>query len=191
MNDGVFPMHFVAAPLTGVFVLELEKHEDERGYFARSFCREEFLAQGLSPDISQCSISYNRLEGTLRGLHWQITPNEEIKLVRCIRGKVFDVVVDLRPVSSMYGKYFALELSEENSKAIYIPEGLAHGFLSLQDDSILLYQISRAYVPESARTIRWDDPILSIPWPRTKNLIMSEKDRTAPLWDVYHKNFVR
>jgi dTDP-4-dehydrorhamnose 3,5-epimerase len=175
-------MIFKGTPLTGVFQIELEKHEDDRGFFARTYCAEEFARQGLETGFSQCSISCNRHRGTLRGLHYQVAPHEEVKVVRCLRGRVFDVVVDLRPDSVTSGKWFALELSAENGLALYIPRGFAHGFLSLEDDSLLLYQISCPYAPESARTIRWNDPHLNISWPDVGKLVLSDKDRNAPLW---------
>lgn len=175
-------MIFRETPLKGAFEISLEKQEDNRGFFARTFCVEEFARQGLETGISQCSISHNRHRGTLRGLHYQVAPCEEVKVVRCLRGRIFDVVVDLRPGSDTSGQWFALELSAENDLALYIPQGFAHGFLSLEDDALVLYQISCPYAPESARTIRWDDPQLNIPWPDVGELILSEKDRNAPLW---------
>ncbi len=178
-------MRFISAPLDGVFILELDKHEDERGFFARTFCREEFLAHGLAPDIDQCSISYNRTRGTLRGLHWQVAPHEEIKVVRCIGGAVFDAVVDMRPESGTRGQYYAVELDEENRKALYIPKGVAHGFQTLRDDTTLLYQISSPYRPESARTLRWDDPFVRISWPYPEAPVISDKDRDAPFLSDY------
>ena len=178
---GLGSMIFTKTPLKGSYVVELEKHEDERGYFARTFCAKEFAALGLPSEISQCSLSYNKRKGTLRGLHYQAAPHEETKLVRCIQGAIFDAIVDLRSGSETYGKWFAIELSSENGKSLYIPKGFAHGFLSLTDDATLLYQISCDFVAESARTIRWNDPTINIHWPQKDGLILSEKDKNAPL----------
>ncbi|WP_152397005.1 dTDP-4-dehydrorhamnose 3,5-epimerase [Paenibacillus guangzhouensis] len=158
-------MIFRETPFIGLYLIELEHIEDERGYFARTFCSEEFSMRGLNPDIIQCNLSYNRKRGTIRGMHYQLSPHEEAKLVRCIRGAVYDVVIDLRPASATYGEWYAIELNEQNRKMLYIPEGFAHGFQSLQDDTEVFYQMSRSYAAEAASGIRWNDPSFQITWP--------------------------
>ena len=175
-------MIFTKTELDGLFIIEPERHEDIRGYFVRTYCAEEFRTHGLDPEVSQCSLSYNRQCGTVRGLHYQTAPYEEVKVVRCLKGRVFDVAVDIRPDSPTRGRYVSLELSEENGLAFYIPKGFAHGFMSLCDDSLILYQMSAPYNQESARTIRWNDPDINIHWPHTESVILSGKDRDAPLW---------
>ncbi len=173
-------MIFSETSLNGCFVVEPELREDERGFFGRTFCTEEFTLRGLNPCVVQCSISYNHHRGVLRGLHYQAAPDEEAKLVRCSRGRVFDVAVDLRPDSRTYGTWTAVELSEGNHLALYIPEGCAHGFLTLEPGSELVYQISTTYRPASFRGIRWDDPSLAVEWPDVPNLIIAERDRSLP-----------
>jgi len=151
--------------LSGCYLIEPEPLEDERGLFARTFDAEEFRRRGLNPDVAQCSVSHNHQAGTLRGLHYQASPHEEAKLVRCLRGRVFDVVVDIRPESPSYLQWRGFTLDGEERTAVYVPEGLAHGFQTLVDDSELLYQISVTHEPASARGLRWDDPALDISWP--------------------------
>ena len=179
-------MRFLETPFEGAFILELELIEDERGFFARSYCESEFKAHDLCSEFPQHSISYNKSRGTLRGLHYQMPPHEEIKIVRCFRGSIFDVIVDVRPESQTLGRCFSLELSEVNRRALYIPKGFAHGFLSLEEETTLFYQISCDHAPKSARSIRWNDPELNIPWPRMDVLVLSEKDRNAPLLKERH-----
>lgn len=174
-------MIFRETPLAGAFVLEAERIEDERGFFARSYSREEFAAHGLDPDIAQCSISFNHRRGTLRGLHFQTAPFEEVKLVRCTRGSIWDVIVDIRPGSPTRGRHFAVELSAEARNALYIPKGFAHGFITLEDEAEVFYQISAPYSAEHARGYRWDDPTFAIPWPEPATVI-SERDRNLPLF---------
>jgi len=173
-------MKFVATPLAGAFVVELEELADERGFFARSFCREEFERHGLVAAVAQCNVSYNARRGTLRGLHYQGEPHPEAKLVRCTRGAVWDVAVDLRPGSPTRYRWFALELTADNRRALYVPAGFAHGFQSLTDASELLYQMSECYRADLARGVRWDDPRLAIAWP-VAPAIVSERDRALPL----------
>ena len=156
---------FTQTEIDGLFVIEPEKFEDIRGYFVRTYCADEFTKHGLDPEISQCSLSYNKHSGTVRGLHYQAEPYAEVKVVRCLKGRVFDVAVDIRPNSPTRGKYVSLELSEDNGKAFYIPKGFAHGFMSLDDDTLILYQMSAPYNQQSARTIRWSDPDININWP--------------------------
>ena len=172
-------MIFRATSLAGAYVIEAERLEDERGFFARSFCRREFEAQGLVPDLVQCNISFNRRRGTLRGLHYQAAPHEEPKLVRCTLGRVHDVIVDLRPESETFKKHLAVTLSSENRTMLYVPAGLAHGFLTLEDDSEVFYQMAQFYHPASARGVRWDDPAFGIEWPAEPTVI-SERDRSYP-----------
>lgn len=173
-------MIFTPTAIAGAFRVEQERHGDERGFFARTFCREEFEAQGIRFQADQCSTSFNKQRGTLRGMHYQVPPHEEMKLVRCTRGVLFDVAVDLRPGSPTYGRYAADTLSAENGVALLVPAGCAHGFLTLADDTEILYTVCGLYHPESARGARWDDPLFSIAWPE-KPRIISERDRNWPL----------
>ncbi len=170
---------FLPTPIAGAWLIEMEPVEDERGAFARSFCREEFARHGLNPAVAQCSVSTNRRKGTLRGMHYQAAPHEETKLVRCTRGAIHDVILDLRPQSPTFRKWFAVELSADNRRMLYVPAGFAHGFQSLTDNTEVFYQISTPYHPESARGVRWDDPAFGIEWPATERII-SDKDRHYP-----------
>ena len=172
-------MIFTETTLKGAFIIELEKHEDERGFFARSFCEKKSEEHGLNPRIAQCNISYNKKKGTLRGMHYQIAPYEEVKLVSCIRGAIHDVIIDLRPDSPTYCQWFAAELGAENYKVLYVPEGFAHGFQTLEDNTVVFYQMSEFYHPECARGVRWDDPAFGIRW-SLSNRVMSKKDLSYP-----------
>ena len=172
-------MKFSPTALVGAYVIDIEPVADERGFFVRSWCREEFARHGLNPDLAQCSISFNKKRGTLRGMHYQAKPHEETKVVRCTRGAIYDVIVDLRPESSTFRKWIAVELSADNRRMLYIPAGLAHGFQSLTDDTEVFYQISAPYHPESACGVRWDDPAFGIEWPVMERVI-SDKDRQYP-----------
>ena len=172
-------MIFIPTALGKAMLVDIEKHEDERGFFARAWCRREFEAQGLNPDLAQCNISFNPRKGTLRGMHFQIKPHEEAKLVRCTRGSLFDAIVDLRPASPTYKKHLGVILTADSRRALYVPEGFAHGFLTLEDATEVLYLISECYAPESQRGIRWTDPALAIAWPDGPTLI-SERDRSYP-----------
>lgn len=174
-------MNFRPLSVNGSYLVEPVLTTDERGFFARTFCSEEFSAQGLNPGLVQCSVSFNRRNGTLRGMHYQKSPHEEEKLVRCTAGAIFDVVLDLRRQSASYLRWAGVELRADNHNALYIPAGCAHGFLTLEDNSEVYYQMSQAYHPESAAGVRWDDPAFAIEWPET-DLVMSERDRTYPLW---------
>lgn len=174
-------MIFRETPLPGAWLLEPERFEDERGFFARTWCREEFATRGLDSTVAQCSVSYNHRRGTLRGLHFQIAPREEIKLVRVTRGAIWDVIVDLRPDSPTFKQHFSVVLSVDEGKQLYIPKGVAHGFQTLEDATEVFYQISEVYAPEFARGYRWDDPALAIPWPEAVTVI-SERDRGLPLF---------
>lgn len=172
-------MIFHETALAGAWVVEPERFEDERGFFARTFCREELAAHGLEPEVAQCSVSYNRRRGTLRGMHYQAPPAEEAKLVRCTRGAIFDAVVDLRAGSPTLGRFVAVELSTENRLALYVPPGFGHGFETLVDDCEVFYQMSVPYAPELARGFAHDDPAVAIPWPLPVTVI-SERDRRLP-----------
>ena len=172
-------MKFSPTALAGACIIDIEPVQDERGVFARRWCREEVAKRGLNPDLAQCSISFNKKRGTLRGMHYQAKPHEETKVVRCTRGMIYDVIVDLRPESPTFRKWIAVELSADNRRMLYIPAGLAHGFQSLADDTEVFYQISTPYHPESARGVRWDDPAFGIEWPVMERVI-SDKDRQYP-----------
>lgn len=169
-------MLFERTDLIGAFVIVPEKLRDERGFFARSFCQNEFREHGLDPDIVQSSISYNRGKHTLRGMHYQLPPGAEAKVVRCTRGSIYDVIIDLRKGSKTYCKWASFELTAENYRMLYIPEGFAHGFVTLEDDTDVLYQMSEYHAPELARGVRWNDPAFGIRWP-VERPIISEKDR--------------
>jgi dTDP-4-dehydrorhamnose 3,5-epimerase len=174
-------MRFAETPLPGAWVIEPEPIEDERGSFARTFDADEFRERGLDAEVVQCSASFNRLAGTLRGLHHQVEPHGESKLVRCVRGSIFDVAVDLRRDSPAFCRWHGVELSARNGSAFYIPPGLAHGFQTLTDEAEVLYQMGNPYVAEAARGVRWDDPAFAIEWPQLAGeRIISERDRTYP-----------
>jgi len=172
-------MIFVETKLKGAFIVEPEKFEDERGFFARSWCLREFEEQGLNPSFVQCNIAFNRKKGTLRGMHYQAPPNEEAKLVRCTMGEIYDVIIDLRPDSASFRQWFSIVLSAENRRMLYIPEGFPHGFLTLQDNTEVFYQMSAFYAPECARGVRWNDRAFDIVWPG-EVMIISEKDSHYP-----------
>ncbi|MBK8161670.1 MAG: dTDP-4-dehydrorhamnose 3,5-epimerase [Gammaproteobacteria bacterium] len=173
-------MKFREAALAGVFVILPERSEDERGYFARTWCRREFEAHGLSPALVQCGTSFNRHRGTLRGMHYQAEPHQEVKLIRCTRGAIHDVVIDLRPDSPTHRHHVAVRLSAQDGNLLYVPEGFAHGFQTLEDDSEVFYQMSEFYHPAAARGVRWDDPAFGITWPPVGQRILSERDRSWP-----------
>jgi dTDP-4-dehydrorhamnose 3,5-epimerase len=173
-------MRFLPTELPGVFAIEVEPRGDDRGLFARTYCREEFGAHGLCTDWVQCNVSFNARAGTLRGMHWQAAPHEEAKLVRCTSGAAFDVVVDLRADSPTYRKWAAVELTAANRTAVYIPGGCAHGFQTLADGTELFYQMSAFYVPEAARGARWDDPALAIAWPPCEARVIAPRDLSFP-----------
>jgi dTDP-4-dehydrorhamnose 3,5-epimerase len=166
--------------LIGAFVIELQRIEDERGYFSRSWCKTEFEANGLDTDFVQCNISFNKKKNTLRGMHYQAFPHEETKIVRCTRGSIYDVIVDLRSQSHTYKEWFAVELNEKNQKMLYIPKGFAHGFLTLEDETEVSYQMSASYYPQSQRGFLWNDATFQIEWPTQATeteLIISVKDQ--------------
>ncbi|WP_281272357.1 dTDP-4-dehydrorhamnose 3,5-epimerase [Paenibacillus sambharensis] len=167
---------FRETALKGAFVIEPEKIKDERGFFSRSWCRQEFEKHGLESDFVQCNISQNRSKATLRGMHYQQEPYGETKLIRCTRGAIYDVIVDLRPSSETYKGWAAYTLSQENYMMLYVPEGFAHGFVTLENDTEVFYQMGNFYKPEAARGIRWDDPAIGIRWPDLGTYIISERD---------------
>jgi dTDP-4-dehydrorhamnose 3,5-epimerase len=173
-------VRFTATALAGAFVIELDRVEDERGFFARSWCAREFAAHGLDPRLVQCNVSHNSRRGTLRGLHYQVAPHAEAKLVRCTAGALFDAIVDLRPNSPTRYQWIGIELSSENHRMVYVPEGFAHGFQTLTDGSEVLYQMSAEFHPLSARGIRWNDPAVGIKWP-IADAILSPRDAAYPL----------
>jgi len=172
-------MIFRETKIKDAFIVEPEKLEDERGFFARSWCRREFEAHGLNPRLVQCDISFSNKKGTLRGMHYQLSPLEEAKLVRCTSGSVYDAIIDLRPDSPTFKEHIGLVLTAENHKMLYVPEGFAHGFLTLEDNTEVFYQMSEFYSPEHARGVRWDDPAFGISWPLDPTT-MSDRDRTCP-----------
>lgn len=172
-------MIFTQTKLTGAFIIEPERHEDERGFFARMWCQDEFEAHGLNPRLVQCNVSFNRQMGTLRGMHYQAGPHAEAKLVRCTRGAICDVAVDLRPDSLTFRQWVIVELTANNHRMFYIPESFAHGFQTLKDNSEVFYQMSEFYHPEAARGVRWNDPAFMIQWPRNEPII-SAKDQSYP-----------
>jgi dTDP-4-dehydrorhamnose 3,5-epimerase len=156
---------FIPTELPGAFVIDMERREDDRGFFARNWCRREFEAAGLNPDLVQCNVSFNRRRRTLRGMHWQSAPHAEAKLIRCTRGAIWDAIIDLRPNSPTYTRHFGIELTAESGSALYVPEGMAHGFMTLEDNCEVSYQMSAYYEPEAARGVRWNDPAFAIDWP--------------------------
>ncbi len=172
-------MRFQETPLAGAYTIEPEIFEDGRGGFMRTFCREEFGQAGLPTEFVQCNLSYNRHKGGLRGLHYQRAPHEEGKLVRCCAGAVFDVIVDIRPGSASYCRWFGVELSRENRRSLYVPPGFAHGFQTLEEESEVFYQMTGFYRPESGAGLRWDDPAFGIRWP-LPNPTLSRRDATYP-----------
>jgi dTDP-4-dehydrorhamnose 3,5-epimerase len=180
-------MRFVETPLRGAFIVELEKREDSRGFFARAFCEKELSANGLVARFVQVNNSFSKRKGTLRGMHYQLPPQAETKLVRCVRGSLFDVILDLRQGSPSFGRSYGTELSAENRRMMYVPKGFAHGFISLTDDSEAFYFADEFYAPAAERGIRWDDPYFKIEWPM-RPVEISDKDRDQkgfdPAWHL-------
>lgn len=174
-------MKFIPAPLEGAYLIDIEKLEDERGFFGRAFCAKDFAEQGLESSFIQMNDSYSVKKGTLRGLHYQLPPMQETKIVRCVRGSCFDVILDLRKDSKTFGSYFGEILSAENRHMMYVPKGFAHGFLTLEDETELIYMVSQYYSPENERGIRWDDPTFAIRWPG-RPTVLSKRD-------LSHKDF--
>lgn len=173
-------MIFRETKLKGAFIVEIEKIGDVRGFFARAWCENEFEAHGLNVRWVQANMAFSKQKGTLRGLHYQIAPYEEAKLMRCIRGAMYDVIVDLRPESPTYLQWLGVELTADNHKALHVPEGCAHGYQTLVDDTETFYPVSQFYSPGFERGVRWDDPAFGIEWPETDECIISAKDRSWP-----------
>lgn len=171
-------MTFEETPLAGAWVIRLEPHADERGYFVRTFSEDAFRERGLDPRVAQSSLSWNRTRGTIRGMHYQAAPHEEAKLVSCLRGRLYDVALDLRPGSPTEGTWFGVELAGDELTAFYVPEGVAHGFQTLEDDTLVHYQISVPHSPEASRVVAFDDPAYGIEWPLPPG-VMSERDAAA------------
>ena len=166
-------MKFIETKLKGAYIIEFQPVEDERGFFSRTFCIDEFKKNRIHFNIVQCNISYNKKRGTLRGMHYQIARHEEAKIVRCTIGALYDVIIDLRPDSGTFTKWVAFELTAENRRMLYVPEGFAHGFQTLEDNTEVLYQMSESYHPECARGVRWDDPVFGIEWPKVGPILLS------------------
>lgn len=177
-------MIFTKTRLEGAFIIDLERREDERGFFARAFCRNEFAAHGLEPVIAQANISKNKAKGTLRGMHFQFPPSAEVKVVRCLRGALVDIIVDLRPESPTYLQHVAVELDERNMRALYVPRRFAHGFQTLSDDTDLMYLVSDVYAPEVESGLLHDDPRLAISWPLPVASVSPRDKGFAPLVTV-------
>jgi dTDP-4-dehydrorhamnose 3,5-epimerase len=173
-------MIFTETMLKGAFLIDLEPHVDERGFFARTFCVGEFQAHGLNARMVQCSISFNKERGTLRGMHWQTPPHAEAKLVRATRGAIFDAIIDMRLGSPTFKQHFACELTADNHRMLYVPEGCAHGFQTMEDNTEVFYQMSAPFAPAVARGVRWDDPAFGIQWPDTPKRILNERDASYP-----------
>lgn len=172
-------MVFTETKLPGAFIIELEKFEDERGFFARAWCKKEFESQGLASHLVQANLSYNKSKGALRGMHYQIAPFGETKLLRCIRGAIYDVIIDLRPGSQTHKHWFGVELNANNRKMFYVPEHFAHGFITLEENTEVFYQVSQFYSPVHERGVRYNDPAFGIKWPLDVQVI-SEKDKSWP-----------
>jgi dTDP-4-dehydrorhamnose 3,5-epimerase len=179
-------MLFTETELQGAFIIDLDLHQDNRGFFARSFCIKEFADHGLNSTIAQCNLSFNNKRGTLRGMHYQMPPSQETKLVRCIHGAIYDVIIDLRPESATYLSHIGVELTAENRRALYLPDRFAHGFQTLSDEAEVMYQMGDIYAPEYAGGYRYDDPVFGIEWPLPVSEI-SEKDRAWSLFEQKKK----
>ncbi len=173
-------MRFTRTELQGAYVVELETIEDARGSFARAWDSNEFAEKGLETRIAQCNVSFNTRKGTLRGMHFQRSPHEEVKQIRCIRGSLFDVIVDLRPESASYRQWVGVELSSDNRRMLYVPPGFAHGFQTLEDDTETFYMVSEFYAPGAEAGVRWNDPAFGIHWPLGDPSVISDKDRSWP-----------
>lgn len=172
-------MRFTATPIAGAYLIDIEKHEDARGFFARAWCHKEFEERGLNSELAQCNIAFSTRKGTLRGLHYQLPPHAETKLVRCTAGAIFDIALDLRPDSPTFRSWFGVELSAANRKMLYVPEGCAHGYQSVADQSEVFYQVTASYHPGSERGVRWNDPAFGIRIPLEVSMI-SDRDRQFP-----------
>lgn len=175
-------MIFTETKLKGAYIVDLEPIEDERGFFARAWCKNEIERCGINSNVVQCNISLSKRKGTIRGMHYQKRPYSETKFVRCVRGVLYDVIIDLRKESQTYGKWIGIELSEKNGRSLYVPEGFAHGFQTLTDNVYAFYQVTEFYTPGAERGIRWNDPKFNIDWPIRQHTIISEKDKA---WGDY------
>lgn len=175
-------MRFYETILKGAYIIELDKKQDERGFFARTWCRKEFENENLASDFVQCNMAYNYKKGTVRGLHYQKYPNQEVKIVSCTSGSLYDVIVDLREESKTYGQWFGIKLTAENQKALYVPKGFAHGYQTLEDNTTIFYQVSEFYAPEVESGVNWQSPRLKIQWPICDNIIISEKDKKLEMF---------
>jgi len=178
-------MIFNETKLKGAYVIDLEPIRDERGFFARAWCKREFEEHGLIPNFVQANISFNEKAGTLRGMHYQTAPYEEIKLIHCTQGTIYDVIIDLRPDSETFKQWISVELSSENYRLLYIPKGFAHGFQTLSDASEMYYLHSEYFVPNASTGVKWDDPEFGVKWPEIEQRIISNKDMS---WPLYHVN---
>lgn len=175
-------MKITPLEISGVFLIEFEEFKDERGSFARQFCKNEMKKYGIDFDIKQCNLSKNYKKGVLRGMHYQKEPYPEIKMVSCFKGGIYDVLVDIRKNSPTYLKWIGTNLTESNNKALYIPSGVAHGFQTLEDDTVVYYQLGEFFMPEYYSGVRWNDPAFGIEWPECNNRIMNERDKNYELW---------
>lgn len=173
-------MNFIDTAVKDAFIIDIEKKTDDRGFFARTWCKKEFEERGLKVDIVQSNLSFNKRKGTLRGLHYQLSPYAETKLVRCTKGAIYDVIIDLRSHSPTFRHWIGVELTEDNYRMLYVPEGFAHGYQTLQDNSEVVYHVSQCYVPNAEHGIRWDDPSFEIDWPITEERTISSKDQMWP-----------
>lgn len=171
---------FIETSLPGAYIIELEPVVDERGFFARTWCESEFLRHGLNAELKQCNLSLSKKNGTLRGMHYQSAPHQEAKLIRCIKGAIYDVIIDLRQNSTGYKRWIAVELNASDRLMLYVPEGFAHGFQTLEDNTEVFYQMSEFYVDQASRGIRWNDPQFDIEWPKTSMRIISGRDSQYP-----------
>lgn len=173
-------MIFTETKLKGAFIIDVKRIEDERGFFGRSYCQQEFATYGLNTNAVQHNVSYNKIKGTLRGMHMQSAPHEETKLVRCTRGAIYDVIIDMREGSETYKQWIGVMLTSDNYRMLYVPEGFAHGFITLEDNTDVTYQVTQFYTPGAERGFRWDDPSFNIDWPIAP-VVISEKDKAHPL----------
>jgi dTDP-4-dehydrorhamnose 3,5-epimerase len=173
-------LQFESTSIAGLYVVEGDLFRDNRGSFGRMFCRREFAARGLASEIVQCNVSHSPSRGILRGFHIQAAPHQEAKLVRCVAGRIFDVALDLRRASPTFGRFFAVELSGRDERMVYIPEGCAHAYQTLEDDTIIVYQVSAFHELAAERGVKWNDPDVAVPWPLTENIILSERDQNLP-----------
>ncbi len=182
-------MIFKETELSGAFIIEADPIIDDRGFFSRVWCKKEFEEHGLDASVVQCNMSYNLNKGTLRGMHFQKSPYSETKYIRCVKGAFYDVIIDLREESKTYGKWFGIELSEQNKKALYVPKGFAHGFQTLEADTYVYYQVTEFYTPGAEGGIRWNDPEFNIIWPIKEPIIITDKDNSWPLYKAASKNY--